>query len=154
MRYAGKLKWSLTIGVSTLLLASILLTGCDVSGAAVTLDGPESVAKSGTAAYTVTTTGLTPGGVVEYTPYIRLNENGVIDDAELIVGGYYIAVIDQDGVATKGFSLQPSKFFGDRNLSVPAKTTVRVRADVYWVDRESTLTFIDTATKDLAITNH
>ena len=151
MRYVGKLQCLVTIGVSNLLLATILLTGCDVSNVEMSLDGPTSVAKSGTAQYTVTTTGLTPTGIVEYVAYIDLNGDQFIDDGEVFAVGD--VGIDADGVAVVQFSLQPATFFGDRKLAVPSTTTVLVGEGVWWVDREQTWTYIDTVSKNLAITN-
>lgn len=138
------------IVIGIVMLALLAATACDVSGAVMSLEGPDTIAKDKTATYEVTTTGLTPAGVVEYFPYINLNDDEFIDEDEVIGGFIRVAPVDADGVASYSFYLNPAEFFESRELEVPDTTTVYVYAQ--WYLSPDNIFPIDTVSKELEIT--
>ena len=136
--------------IGIVMLALLAATACDVSGAVMTLEGPDTVAKDENAWFDVTTTGLTPAGIVLYYPYIDLNDNELVDEGELIGGHYRTAIVNSEGVAIWSILLRPAHYFESRNLQVPDETTVHVYAE--WYLLPDNILPIGTVSKDLEIT--
>ena len=118
----------------------------------MTLEGPDSVAKDERAWYDVTVAGLTPLGVVNYYPYIDLNDDEFFDEDEWIGGWLRTDLINAEGESSYTFLFEPDDFFESRELEVPDTTTVNVYAELY-VSPDNIFP-IDTVSKDLKITEN
>ena len=136
------------IVIGIVMLALLAATACD--DAVMTLEGPDTVAQDEEAWYDVTITGLTPIGVVNYYPFIDLNDDELIDENEWIGGFMRTEFVNSEGVSTRTFLLEPDDFFESRELEVPDATTVYVYAEFY-VSPDN-IYAIGTVSKDLEIT--
>ena len=140
----------IVVTILGMLIVLSTAAACDVSNAQMSLDGPDTIAKDEDAWYQVTITNLPPAGVVQYYPYVNLNDDEFIDEEELIGGFIRIVPVDSDGVSTRWFLLNPAEFFQSRELAVPDITTVEVYAQLY-VSPDNIFA-IGTVSKDLKIT--
>ena len=113
------------------LVMIILLVATACEGAQMTMEGPDSVAVDERAWYDVTITDLTPVGVVNYYPYLDLDDDGVMDDLEPIFGFVWTEFVNSDGTSDFLFFLDVDEFFEERELNVPDETVVSVYAEFY-----------------------
>ena len=140
----------IAVTILGMLIVLISAVACDVSNAQMSLDGPDTIAKDEDALYQVTITNLQPAGVVEFFPYINLDDDELIDEEELIGGFILVDPIDPDGVASTQFLLNPAEFFQSLELAVPDITTIEVYAQLYL--SPDNIFPIGTVSKDLNIT--
>ncbi len=134
------------IGIAIMMV--LAATACD--GAVMTMEGPDSVAVDGRAWYEVTITDLTAVGVVNYYPYVDLNEDGVFDLNEWITEYLITELVDSRGESDTWFFLEPDEYFDDRELDVPEEVVVAVYAEFY-VSPDNVYE-IGTVSSDLEIT--
>ena len=135
--------------VTIVILILVAATACDLSEAEMSLDGPNAITKDERAWYEIKTTNLPVLGVVEYHPYINLDDDESISEEELIGGTTRLVPVNHDGVAFMWFYLNPGEYFESRDLAVPDATTVNVFAQIYLSPND--IFPIDTVSKDLKI---
>ncbi len=134
-------------------LMVMALAACDTSDAEITLYGPDSVAKSAPAFYTVVTTGVTPLlAIVTYQPYVDLDGDKKPDWNERLTESPMRAAADRFGVASAQFGFTPKAFFAAHKVSVPSSTTVMVISEIYWNDPSTTVA-LGMSSKELKITS-
>ena len=135
------------IGIAIMLV--LVATACDT--AQMTIEGPDSVAADERAWFEVEITDLTPVGVVNYYPYLDLDDDGVLDDLEYIFGYVWTEFVNSDGTSDFLFFLDVDEYFEERELNVPEEVVVSVYAEFY-VSPDNVYP-IGTVSQDLEITS-
>ncbi len=125
------------IGIVGLIVGLLVLaaTACDAESVELSLVGAETIPTDESASYLATLYGGTPlMGYVYWYPFVDLDDDNWPDTNERLYKYRQYSGIDRLGQAEFFFWIDPEEYFEERDLDVPDKMTVGIRAELYWSD--------------------